>query len=325
MATDVRSETVWTLLRAPAARATSRAAWAWLLLLGLTAWVGAIAFIGRYRMHEVVRALYALAPREVLYMGALVITTGVFVGARMAGRRGLSGAALVVTAFLAGHQLYAWVYGFLPANFDVPFATNGAAIQFALGRLAYGAALVAPMLVAWRIAFGGTADGVGLRLGPGDMRVAARDFGSPDVVPWSRQLVGGYALFCLVLFVLMQANVGFRPILSGNLLRFLPAVLIAACANALAEEYIFRGVLQPAFIRAGGVAAGLWMQGLTFGLMHWGMSVGVLAALPVSLLIGLGSVVWGKAALDTGGMAWVVIAHAMVDVAVMGAFFVPAV
>jgi membrane protease YdiL (CAAX protease family) len=92
------------------------------------------------------------------------------------------------------------------------------------------------------------------------------------------------------------------PPLAGSLWPLLPGVLVAAVANAAAEEYVFRGVVQPAFIRAGGVAAGRWMQGLMFGLMHWGMSVGVLAALPVSLLIGFGSVVWGKAALDTLGM-----------------------
>ena len=50
-----------------------------------------------------------------------------------------------------------------------------------------------------------------------------------------------------------------------------------------AEEIIFRGLIQPAFLRAGCIAAGLWIQGLMFGLMHCGMSVGVLAALPVSL------------------------------------------
>jgi hypothetical protein len=43
--------------------------------------------------------------------------------------------------------------------------------------------------------------------------------------------------------------------------------------------------------------------------MHWGLSVGVVAALPASLLIGLGSVAWGKYSLDTRGLGWVVIAH----------------
>jgi membrane protease YdiL (CAAX protease family) len=121
----------------------------------------------------------------------------------------------------------------------------------------------------------------------------------------------------------MQANVGFAPLRHGTLWPLLPAVLLAAATNAVAEELIFRGMVQPAFIRAGGIAAGLWMQGLLFGLMHWGMSVGILAALPVSLLIGFGSIVWGKIAVDTRGLGFVVIAHAMVDIGLMSAFFVP--
>jgi hypothetical protein len=60
-----------------------------------------------------------------------------------------------------------------------------------------------------------------------------------------------------------------------------------------------------------------------FGLLHWGMSIGVVAALPTSLLIGIGSVFWGKAVLDTRGLSWVVFAHALVDVAIMCAYVPP--
>jgi membrane protease YdiL (CAAX protease family) len=65
------------------------------------------------------------------------------------------------------------------------------------------------------------------------------------------------------------------------------------------------------------------VQGLFFGIIHWGLSVGVLAALPTSLLIGLGSVVWGKAAYETRGLSWTIVAHFMIDVAIMAAYFVP--
>jgi membrane protease YdiL (CAAX protease family) len=157
----------------------------------------------------------------------------------------------------------------------------------------------------------------------GDLTVRVRSSSKAPMQPIWRELVGGYGAVCLILFFVMQANVGFRPIVNGTLWPLLPAIVIAAIINALAEEVIFRGLVQPAFIRASGIAAGLWMQGLLFGLMHWGVSVGMLAALPVSLLIGLGSVYWGKTVLDTGGLGWVIIAHAMIDVCVMSAFFVP--
>jgi membrane protease YdiL (CAAX protease family) len=64
------------------------------------------------------------------------------------------------------------------------------------------------------------------------------------------------------------------------------------------------------------------MQGLLFGIVHWGLSVGVLAALPTSLLIGLGSVIWGKAAYETRGLSWPIAAHFMIDGAIMSAYFV---
>lgn len=114
-----------------------------------------------------------------------------------------------------------------------------------------------------------------------------------------------------------------KPLRSGALWALLPAILLAAVANALVEEVIYRGVLPPAFVQAAGIARGLWIQGLMFGMLHWGMSVGVFAALPASLLIGIGSVYWGKAVLETRGLSWVILAHAMVDVAIMSAYFVP--
>lgn len=322
---DVREETIFSLLKRADARPSSRATWLWLAGLALIGWVGAVAFIGRYRPHQVVRMLSLLAPRDVLFWGALALALGCAMLAIIAKRLTLSGAALVIAAFLFGHQIYAWLYPHIPARFDLPFLTNADALRFAVSRLGYGVCVVAPMLVAWRIVFG--RDGAfwpPLRFGVGDLNVKGRDVSSKAaLVPWWRPLIGGYGAFCLVFLVIMQANVGFKPVITGTLWPLLPGVLLAAAANATAEELIFRGVIQPAFIRAGGVAAGLWMQGLMFGLMHWGLSVGILAALPVSLLIGLGSVVWGKAALDTGGLGWVVIAHAMVDVGLMSAFFVP--
>ena len=99
-------------------------------------------------------------------------------------------------------------------------------------------------------------------------------------------------------------------------------ILIAAFVNATAEEVVYRGFMQPAFMRVLGVGGGMWMAGLFFGLVHWGISVGLLAALPVSLLIGLGAVIWGKAAYETKGLAWPIAAHFMIDVAIMSAYFV---
>jgi membrane protease YdiL (CAAX protease family) len=163
-----------------------------------------------------------------------------------------------------------------------------------------------------------------LALGIGNWLVRSRDVSAKEApASWLAKLFGGYLLFVLLFAAFVQFPVGFAPILSGAILTLLPAILIAAAANAAAEEVIYRGFIQPAFISYAGAGAGLWVQGLFFGIIHWGLSVGVLAALPTSLLIGLGSVVWGKAAYETRGLSWTIVAHFMVDVAIMVAYFVP--
>jgi membrane protease YdiL (CAAX protease family) len=229
-----------------------------------------------------------------------------------------------VAAFLAGHQLYAVIYPLLPARFVFPFRAPHDWVGFAVARLAYGVSILAVCLPVWWLVYRRQQLFPPLALGHGDWSVRGRDtFAKEPPSSWGRRLATGYLIFAAIFFLLMQVNVGFEPVRSGAILPFLPAICGAALANATAEELVFRGVLQPAFVRYGGIAAGVWMQGLLFGLLHWGNSVGVLAALPVSMLIGLGSVIWGKAALETGGLTWVIIAHALLDVGVMSAFFVP--
>jgi membrane protease YdiL (CAAX protease family) len=322
---DIREETIFSLFRRADLRPRSTAVWWWMTALVLLGWLGAVAYIGRLRPNEVASLLSALAPGDNVFVGAITGIVLLAIGARVAGARPLAGASLVVAAFLFGHQLNAWLHPWLPGEYVLPLESTADGLRFATARLAYAATVTGPMLLAWWIGFGREPGGrPGLCLRWGDFGAAGRDVSAKKPpAPWGRELVRGYAVFCLILFVAMQANAGFGPVRTGVLWGLLPAVVFAALGNALAEELIFRGVMQPAFIRAGGVAAGLWLQGLFFGLMHWGLSVGVLSALPVSLLIGCGSVLWGKAALDTRGLGWVVIAHAMVDVAIMGAFFVP--
>jgi membrane protease YdiL (CAAX protease family) len=322
MSLDIRERTIFTLPRGDEPGASSRADWAGAAFLALTAWVGAVAVLGQYRPNQVARMLARLAPADLLFWGALGATVALALAALATRRRTLGGAALVVAAFLAGHLVLGWAYSLVPARMSFPFREWADGPRFALARLVYGVSLVLPMLALWPLAFGGGWSG--LALGVGDLRVSVRDVSRKDPPrPAWRNLVGGYAGFCAVFFVLLQASVGFRPVLRGTLWAVLPAILLAAVANGLVEELVFRGFLQPALIRGGGLTAGLWVQGLLFGLMHWGMSIGVLAALPTSLFIGLGSVAWGKYAVDTRGLGWVVLAHAMIDVAVMSAYFAP--
>lgn len=322
---QIAEATVFQLAALPAARASDRMRWRWLGALVVLAWLGSVGFLAAYRETEVSRLLTGLLSGRTLFFTTVALAVAVAGIAWRRGEQALVGAAVMVVAFLGGHLLYEVVYPLIGGRLSVPFPTPASAWRFAAGRLAWGGSIAAVCLAAWWLAFRRQPGAPALSLGHGDWSVRGRDFSVRDAPKsWARRLATGYLGFMVVLFLAMQANVAFAPLRSGALMAFLPAILLAAVANAIAEELVFRGLLQPAFIRFGGVAAGLWMQGLLFGLMHWNNSVGLLAALPVSLLLGLGSVVWGKAAYETRGLTWVIVAHALVDIAVMSAFFVPA-
>ena len=317
---DTASDTIFSLLRRPDLRA-SRADWSALVLLILVGWVGATAFLGRYRPNEVARALNAMIPGDDAFhvmLGAAVAVGALGVIVR---QRRLTWGAALVAAFLAGHVLYARLYAITGLRIAIPHRELSDAVSFAGARLLWAASILATTAPVAYLALR-RGDAVRLRFRWGDWSVAARDVSLKEPPrPYSRTLVTGNLLAVVIVFMLAQAGVAFRPVRSLALVALLPAILLSAVANATAEEVVFRGVLQPVFIHVGGVAAGLWAQGALFGLLHWGTSVGVLAALPMSLAIGLGSVVWGKAALETGGLGWVIVAHMMMDIAVMSAYF----
>lgn len=320
---DTAQDTVFSLLKRADLRATA-GQWAALALLTVVAWLGGTTFIGQFRRNQVAELIEALVPGErafpvMLGAAALLAALGFILR-----RTRFASAATIVAGFLAGHLLYARLYSVLGLRIELPLETLVDGLYFAAARIVWAISVAAITIPLWYFTFGRRpGEPRRLTLGWGDWSVAARDFSAKRPPErYKRMLFAGYLAFALILLVLLQFNVGFAPLRSGALVALLPAVLVCAAANAASEELIFRGVIQPAFIRVAGIAAGLWMQGALFGLMHWGTSVGVLAALPVSLGIGLGSVMWGKAALETRGLGWVVVAHALVDIAVMAAFFV---
>jgi len=316
-------DTVFQLLRRPDFHAT-RGQWAALGLFIVLAWVGATTFIGRYRPNEVARTLEAMLPGASAFVVMFWASVAAAALAALWRNPRVAAGAAIVAGFLAGHLLYAWLYGQLGIRIVVPIRQFADALNFSAARLLWAGAILATTLPVWYLSVGRMREGAQrLTFRWGDWSVEARDFSAKQPPQsYTRILIGGYLLFVVILFLLGQAGVGFRPIRSGALLALFPGILVLAAANATAEELVFRGVMQPAFIAVGGIAAGLWAQGALFGLVHWGTSVGALAALPVSLGIGLGSVMWGKSVLETGGLGWVIVAHAMIDVAVMSAYFV---
>jgi membrane protease YdiL (CAAX protease family) len=297
--------------------------WIMLGFLALLAWAGGVAYLGPYRPNDVSRMLAGFAPLETIYLASLAISVLISVVAVAFRHWSLAWAAGTVAGYLGGFVGMSVLFSQMPPGVVIPLGGVDDALNFALSRLWFAGPIVVLLLVVW-IALGQRAGAGHPPLGFGNWLVKSRDLiAAEPLQSWLAKLLGGYLLFVAVLVVLIQAPVGFKPLLQGALWPLLTAVLIAAAANALAEEFVYRGFILPAFVQYGGVAAGLWMQGLFFGIIHWGLGVGVLAALPVSMLIGIGSVVWGKATHETGGLWWAVVAHFLVDVAIMGAYFVP--
>lgn len=297
--------------------------WLMLAVLAGLAWLGGVAAVGPYRPSDVSRMVAELAPLDHIYWASFATAVVIALIAVVAGRWALGWAGATVAGYLGGFQLMGLLYLHFPPEVTIPLTGEESALRFALARLWFAGPIAVVLLVVWLLFAGRTGAG-SPTFGFGNWLVRSRDLNVAEPLEsWIRKLFVGFVIFSAILFVFVQMPVGFAPIVSGSLWPLVPAVLIAAAANATAEEVIYRGFLQPAFIRYGGAAAGLWMQGLFFGIIHWGLGVGVLAALPVSLAIGVGSVVWGKAAYETRGLAWTIAAHFLVDVAIMAAYFVP--
>ncbi len=280
------------------------------------AWLGFLAWIGPYVRSPVASAVLATVPRPLLLWGVpavILIIAGV---AWARGRRGLALLAVMVLAYHAGTGLmevaYALTYSW---RAGLPDATW---VQFGLRRLLYGVAVCIPLALVWLLVFRRQGE---FHLGFGDWRVLTRLSRKEPFVTW-RQALGGITLAgVLPLFLLMQLVVGFEPIVTGAILGLILPILVISVINATVEEAIFRGFMLPAAVRAAGVPRGLWLIGIWFGLHHFGVSVQLLTSLPGALLIGIGSVVFGKSVLETRGLGWAIAAHTLLDIAIFSAFY----
>jgi membrane protease YdiL (CAAX protease family) len=189
--------------------------------------------------------------------------------------------------------------------------------RFAVQRGLYGLLVAAPLavvLLLGKSTFGPPTGSVGR-----GWKARSKLFGRNGETNSWRAWLGGLALVAGVPFLILM------QVASGFALLSLPwwwvgvAVLMSA-VNATAEEFIFRWGMQPAVLAGVGVARGLWLQGLFFGLHHLGLSVSVLATLPGALLVGVGSVVFGKSVVETRGLAWAIAAHMVFDIGIFCAF-----
>ncbi|MBL0926172.1 MAG: CPBP family intramembrane metalloprotease [Phycisphaerales bacterium] len=299
------------------------AGWRAAIVPAVLAWLGSVAFIGQFRPNEVAGLLARAAGLGLIFWTCAAVSAAGIVAMAVGGRRPHAVLWAAVTGYLVGHAVFAWLPVHAAIDFRIPFKSSADGWMFVKHRLTYGVCVVGCTAVFVLLCARALGSGPRFHFGVGSWWAQGRDFTHRSRVQSYAAAMVGFGVFAAVLWVVGQAGVGFGPLRTGLLWAVLPGVVAAAVTNALVEEMIYRGLLQPAFVHAAGIARGLWIQGLMFGMLHWGMSVGVVAALPTSLLIGIGSVYWGKAVLDTKGLSWVIVAHAMVDVAIMSAYFVP--
>lgn len=297
------------------------AAWRWLAAIALAAvaWLGGLAAVSPFRPNQVWEIVSILGAPGPVYLACLATAGSATAIALLLRQTPLAALAAAVTAYLSAFWLSRFFYVAYRPSVDFPFTDIGDGLGFAVMRLWWLIPAFAALGAAALIFRGEPRP----QLGFGDWSVRARDTSAKErPLAYWRKLLIGFTIVSLILAIVFQAPLRFEPITSGKLWALMPAILIAAFVNATAEEVVYRGFMQPAFMRVLGVGGGMWMAGLFFGLVHWGISVGLLAALPVSLLIGLGAVIWGKAAYETKGLAWPIAAHFMIDVAIMSAYFV---
>ncbi len=157
-----------------------------------------------------------------------------------------------------------------------------------------------------------------LRFGHWNRRGAL--FGDTNGSTWGRRL--GWAMLTVILPValLMQSSHGFSLVASGAFWYALPHAAVLSLVNAVAEEVIFRGLLQRPLVDRLGLPGGIWFQGAFFGLHHWGSSPSIIAGLAMFPILTLLGYVWGKAVYETDGLGWSVSFHTALGLAYFSAF-----
>lgn len=136
--------------------------------------------------------------------------------------------------------------------------------------------------------------------------------GREEPLPWT---VAGL-LVALPFTVLILAGVLASNPLSGTeiakVVPLLPAVLVFALMNAFGEELFYRAAPLSQLWQVVGKRQAIWMTALWFGLGHYygGISFGAMGA----VFFTLSAVLFGKAMLETRGLAVPVFMHLLGDV-----------
>lgn len=131
-------------------------------------------------------------------------------------------------------------------------------------------------------------------------------------LPWT---IAG-PIIALVLTALSTAAIlamsSLQDVTLARVLPLLPAILILALMNAFGEELAYRAAPLSQLWQAVGKGQAIWMTALWFGLGHYygGISFGAIGAAFFTLV----AVLFGKAMMETKGLAMPVFMHLLGDV-----------
>jgi membrane protease YdiL (CAAX protease family) len=142
--------------------------------------------------------------------------------------------------------------------------------------------------------------------------VGMRFPGKEKPIPWK---IAGTLIALLLTALMAAAMLAMNPLkteIIAEVIPLLPAVFIFALMNAFGEEMAFRAAPLSQLWQVVGKGHAIWMTALWFGLGHYygGISFGALGA----VFFTLGAVLFGKAMVETRGLAVPVFIHLCSDV-----------
>lgn len=261
--------------------------------------------------------LRAMLPLDVWVwvVGALLLATAVFAAAYRS--MGLAAFVAMLGAYFVGVLVSRMGYAAIRPRGGIPIDEFTDVLNFTWERSFILYPAIPMLVVYWLMKPGGATYPFRFGNWNGSTRLL-REGERPK--SWKAHMLEWALLVALPLAVVMQVSVGFAPMTSGRLFVFFLPVLYMAFFNAFSEEIIFRGLLQPSLIRYVGPGFGIWLQGIFFGIHHWGSSP--VPSFPIAVIIVFLGVIWGKSAYETRGLGWAVIAHMLVDFTFFSARFV---
>jgi membrane protease YdiL (CAAX protease family) len=216
---------------------------------------------------------------------------------------------------------FVWSLLAIQVGYQFSFAVQGSQAWGQLTRgMSGGAAFIAAEMLKTiptaALALSLVGSGLGPRdvfVVPGDIHAISQPTLLTGLTPWTRLGPILAVVIALPLALYVALTRGSDPTLLRKAASLAPLILFGSVLNAFNEEFIFRAVLLARLSPALGPAQSLWLTSVRFGVGHWfGNPSGPIGA-ALATLVGW---FWGKSILETRGLFWAWVIHAIQDVVI---------